>query len=233
MNKFFLHFASWASFAVLSLIGFGLKAQEINYGIKIGTNINQFKSSQAQWVARQWTPRPVVGLYLQSHHETSGFFLQQEVLFSQKSGRLAFVNNQNEQNPTTGINTPQGQEINRTIHFIDVPLIIGKEFFDQKAAFYAGTMISYPIFAQQQGGMTKDDAHYNTQVLNTLIVYQLGLQLKVRKKMRLDIRYERNLGSLGFVLPSGHRVDDQMHNIQVALQWDIFSDREDIFRFDK
>ncbi|HAS41189.1 MAG TPA: hypothetical protein DCS93_11960 [Microscillaceae bacterium] len=233
MNKFFLHFIGWVCLTGLSMISFALQAQEINYGIKVGTNINQFKSPHAQWASRQWTPRPVVGMYLQSHHETSGFFIQQEVLFSQKSGRLALVNHQEGQNQTIGGNVQPSQEIRRTIHFIDVPLIIGKEIFDQKAALYAGTMISYPIFAQQQGGTPEDDAHYNPQVLNTLIVYQLGLQLKVGKKMRLDIRYERNLWNLGFVLPSGHRVDDQMHNIQVALQWDLFSDREDVFQFNK
>ncbi|OJJ22782.1 hypothetical protein BKI52_00065 [marine bacterium AO1-C] len=233
MNKFFSRLTGWACFASLSMLSLGLQAQELNYGVKVGTNINQFKSPHAQWAAQQWTPRPVVGLYLQSHYETSGFFVQQEVLFSQKSGKLTFVTNQNEQNQTTNNQALQGQKISRTIHFIDVPLIIGKEIFGQKAALYAGTMISYPIFAQQRGGLAEDNARYNTQVLNTLIVYQLGLQLKVSKKMRLDVRYERNLWNVGFVLPSGHRVDDQMHNIQVALQWDLFSDREDIFHFAK
>lgn len=231
MNKFFLHFTSWMYVIGLSIVSLGLQAQELNYGIKVGTNINQFKSPQTQWVARQWTPRPVLGLYLQSHHETSGFFLQQEVLFSQKSGKLVFSNNQSEQNQTTAAQFQPGQEIRRTIHFIDVPLIIGKEIFDQKAAIYVGTMISYPIFAQQTGGLAQDNARYDTQVLNTLMMYQLGVQFKVAKKMRLDIRYERNLWNVGFMLPSGQRVDDQLHNIQVALQWDIFSQREDIFHF--
>ena len=216
---------------MLLSISINLQAQELNYGLKLGTNINQFRSPHAQWVSKQWTPRPVVGMYLQSHHETTGFFLQQEILLSQKTGRLTFITNNTEQN-SGSLQTPsQGQQIQRTIQFIEVPLIFGKEIFDQRAAIYVGTMISYPIFAQQKGGLPGDDIRYNTQTINTLLVYQFGVQLKIRKKMRLDIRYERNLWNVGFVLPSGQRIDDQMHNIQIVLQWDLFSEREDIFRF--
>lgn len=231
MNKFFSHLSGWGCFIVLLSLSINLQAQELNYGIKLGANINQFRSPHAQWASKQWTPRPVVGVYLQSHHETSGFFLQQEVLFSQKTGRLTFVNNGTEQSSGSQQTPFQGQQIQRTIQFIEVPLILGKEIFDQRAALYVGTMISYPIFAQQKGGLPGDDIRYNTQTINTLLVYQFGIQLKIRKKMRLDVRYERNLWNVGFVLPSGQRIDDQMHNIQVALQWDLFSEREDVFRF--
>lgn len=208
----------------------GVNAQDINYGIKAGSNLTQLRSKEPDWSSQKWLARPTVGMYLQAHNEVSRVFFQTEVLYSQKGGILTYGQSSNEQKQ--GVHAPRiGQEIRRSIHFLDVPVTIGMHLFEEKIALYTGSMISYPIYARQTGGLGEDDHWYSTQTLNTLLAFQFGLQIKLRKMMRLDIRYERNLGPIGFVLPSGQQVNDQMHNVQVTLQWDLFSDRENIFKF--
>lgn len=207
-----------------------INAQDINYGIKAGSNLTQLRSREPNWSSQKWLARPTIGMYLQAHNEASRVFFQTEMLYSQKGGALTYSQGNNEQKQ--GVLSPQvGQEIRRSIHFLDIPVTIGMHLFDEKIALYTGSMISYPIYARQTGGMGEDDRWYSTETLNTLLAFQFGLQIKLRKMMRLDIRYERNLGRMGFVLPSGQQVNDQMHNVQVTLQWDLFSDRENVFRF--
>lgn len=228
--------------AAVSLIGFiltffgiscvspNLQAQDINYGIKIGSNISQFHSQQTNMNTNQWAARPAVGLYLQAHSDFSNTFFQSELLFSQKSGIIR--DNQPVKSKFLIDISNTATKIHRSIHYLSIPFIVGTKTPDEKVATYIGAMISYPIYAQQRSD--RNNNHwYTTEVLNSVIMGQFGLQLKLRKMVRLDIRYEYSLWGVGMALSDKHQANDRIHNIQVAILWDLYSELDNIFRFQK
>ncbi len=184
-----------------------LKAQSENaveFGLKAGLNMNKLITSQTDWESDDLRLGFVTGAFLRINFEK--FFIQPELLISQKGGNLR-------------ARTQLGfTDFRRTIGSVDVPVLVGVKFL-KFMRLNVGPVLMFPIGGNQSEGDEEDN--YGSALKNTIAGYHAGIGIDI-KRVRLDLRYESNISRVAADLPNGQSGKDRISTFQVTFGYALF-----------
>ncbi len=117
-----------------------------------------------------------IGIFGRISTPITGFFVQPEIIFNQKGGKL-----------TNNITNNRIQLLN-----MDIPIIVGKNLFKNHVRIGLGPVFSFVLDAKEEVtlislGQTSSSKMEN--INKSLFAYQLGIGFNY-KKINLDLRYE-------------------------------------------
>ena len=179
---------------------------QVDFGLRAGLNSNRLIASQSGWKAEDLRIGFAGGAFLRL--KSNHFYLQPELIFSQKGGNLK---------PKDELGNVS--EIKRSINSLDVPIMVGASFLKDIFRANLGPVISFPINAKQDGGDNSGD--YQKSLKGATVGYQVGLGADIGR-LTLDFRYEGNLSKMGDSLPGGFKVDDRVSTFQLTAGFKIF-----------
>lgn len=175
---------------ILFVFGFqSMYAQMIDFGIKAGLNRSELSTNSAVITETNSATGIVAGAF--GRVGLLGFFVQPEVLFSQRKGAF--------QNPVNGT------AITTTLSYVDVPVLLGYKLLFFRG--YVGPNFQFLAGAKQEA--SPSDPNFSKDNFNSSVVgYQAGVGFDLLK-FNFDIRYDAGFGSLGkkVVSASGTPID--------------------------
>jgi len=165
----------------LVCINLFVQAQTIDFGVKAGLNRSELSSNLTTITNTNSATGIVAGAF--GRAGILGFFVQPEVLFSQRKG--AFQSGAN------------GTAITQTLSYIDVPILVGYKFLFFRAN--AGPSFQNLIVANRRtdGDPVNADPNFAKDKFNSSVIgYQAGIGLDLLK-LTFDIRYDGSFSDLG------------------------------------
>lgn len=167
-------------------------AQTFNLGAKAGLNFSQMNNTiPSSYSASSGATGITGGVF--GRVGFAGFFVQPEVLFSQRKG--AFTS------------SVDGTAVINTLSYIDIPVLVGYKI--AFARVNMGPNFQNLIAAKQKATDQAKDPNFNKENFNTTVVgYQVGVGVDLLK-LTLDVRYDGSFGKLGkeIINASGKKVD--------------------------
>ena len=140
------------------------------------------------------------GFYLKA--KILGFFVMPEIMYNQRGGDIHDIGT--------------GQNIgNNTVHYIDVPLLAGKQFF-KLFRVNGGPVLQYAL-ADSKTSIAGYDNH---SAVNTFVVgLQAGLGIDFLK-FSFDVRYDTNIsesGTVNMVAKAGTNLPDYNYSTRASM----------------
>lgn len=178
---------------LFSLIGLVIivNAQSIDMGLKGGLNFSKLSNNNINYSGTNSATGYVVGAY--GRVGLLGFFVQPELLFSQRKG--AFTSKVDQ---TAVVNT---------LSYIDVPILFGYKLLAARLNF--GPNFQFLVAANQKATAAARDQNFSKDNFNSSVVgYQAGIGVDL-SKLSLDLRYDGSFGNLGkeIITSSGQKVN--------------------------
>lgn len=168
-----------------------VKSQTLGFGLKAGLNFSEMTNHVPTLRGGEKATGFVGGAYARAG--ILGFFVQPEVLFSQRRG--AFTS------------TVDGTAVTNTLSYIDVPVLVGYKLLFARLNF--GPNFQFLTGAKQDANSASKDPNFSKSNYNSSAVgFQAGVGVDVMK-LSIDLRYDANFGSLGkeIVNSSGQNID--------------------------
>ncbi|MGD1840628.1 MAG: porin family protein [Thermonemataceae bacterium] len=189
---------------VVSMFVFSASQAQLSVGAKLGINVNQLIPSQDDLENDGFQYGVVAGGF--ARITISKFYLQPEILFSQKGANLQAEGNLS----SLG-------EIERNINSLDVPILIGYKFGQGIFRANLGPVLGFPISASEEG---VQGSRYEESVSGANIGYQIGVGLDI-SKLTIDLRYEGGLSGVGRdnyrIGGTEFKTDDRVSTFQLTV----------------
>lgn len=156
------------------------KSQEISFGARAGISRSSMVQHFADFANTDAITGFTGGFYLKA--KILGFFVMPEIMYNQRGNNIQGVGS-------------------NTIHYVDVPLLVGKQFF-KLFRVNGGPVLQYALASNQLNSSVYD----NKSTVNNFVV---GLQAGVGVdflKFSFDVRYDTNIsesGTVNFVSKTG------------------------------
>lgn len=167
-------------------------AQTFDLGAKAGLNFSQMNNTiPTSYSASSGATGITGGVFARAG--LLGFFVQPEVLFSQRKG--AFTS------------SADGTAVINTLTYIDIPVLVGYKI--AFARVNAGPNFQNLIGAKQKATDLAKDPNFSKDNFNASVVgYQVGVGVDLLK-LTLDVRYDGSFGKLGkeIINASGQKVN--------------------------
>jgi hypothetical protein len=190
--------------------GYDTEPQFIEFGLKAGFNFNLLAPAEDTWESRNRRIGIVTGIFAQINFDD--FFIQPELLLSQKGGKLrALVIGED--------GVERFEDLRRSISMVDIPVLAGIRLF-RVIRLKAGPSFSFPSGGKQN--KLDDNNEYANSLRSFVITYQAGIGVDIRHT-RIDFRYIGNFTKIGRSLPSsGIRTDDRLDTFQITFGYQLF-----------
>ncbi len=189
---------------------YDVEPQFIEFGLKAGFNFNLLAPAEDTWESRNRRMGIATGVFAQINFED--FFIQPELLLSQKGGKLRA--------PVIGEDgIERFEDLRRSISMVDIPVLAGIRLL-RVIRLKAGPSFSFPSGGRQN--KLDDNNEYANSLRSFAITYQAGIGVDVRHT-RIDFRYIGNFTKIGRSLPSsGIRTDDRIDTFQITFGYQLF-----------
>ncbi len=156
------------------------QAQTLDFGLKAGLNFSELSNDMSSmYSANSGATGFVGGVY--SRVGILGFYVQPEVLYSQRKG--AHTSN------------VDGTAVINTLSYVDVPVLFGYKLLF--ARINVGPSFQFLMSANQKASDAAMDPNFSEDNFNKSVVgYQAGVGIDL-SRLSLDLRYDGGLNSLG------------------------------------
>ncbi|MFI5222066.1 MAG: outer membrane beta-barrel protein [Bacteroidia bacterium] len=149
------------------------KSQELDFGMRAGITRSSMVQNFADFGNSSAMTGFTGGFYLKA--KILGFFVMPEIVYNKRGGSIQGIGD-------------------LTTHYIDVPLLVGKQFFGILRV-NGGPVLQYAIANDQ---VSNKDYVNNSSINNFVVGLQAGVGVDIWK-LSFDIRYDTNISSSGTV----------------------------------
>jgi len=157
----------------LLIVFFQAKSQEISFGARAGISRSSMVQHFADFANTDAITGFTGGFYLKA--KLLGFFVMPEIMYNQRGNDIQNVGS-------------------NTIHYIDVPLLAGKQFF-KVLRVNGGPVLQYALASNQ----LNSSLYNNNSTINSFVVgLQAGVGIDLFK-FSFDVRYDTNISESGTV----------------------------------
>jgi hypothetical protein len=158
---------------------FAAYSQTLGFGAKAGLNFSKLSNNVNTMRGSENATGFVGGVFARAG--LLGFFVQPEVLYSQRKG--AFTSN------------ADSTAVTNTLSYIDVPVLVGYKLLFARINF--GPNFQFLVNARQDANSASKDPNFSKDNFKSSAVgFQAGIGVDLMK-LSLDLRYDGNFGSLG------------------------------------
>jgi hypothetical protein len=158
---------------------FAAKSQKLGFGVKAGLNFSKLSNDVSTMRGGENATGFVGGVF--GRASFLGFFVQPEVLFSQRKG--SFTSN------------VDSTAVTNTLSYIDIPVMVGYKLAFLR--FNAGPNFQFLTGAKQKSNDASKDPNFSKDNFNSSAVgFQAGLGIDLLK-LSIDLRYDGCIGNLG------------------------------------
>ena len=176
------------------------KSQELSFGARAGISRSSVVQHFADFSNTDAINGFTGGFYLKA--KILGFFVMPEIMYNQRGGDIHDIGT--------------GQNIgNNTIHYIDVPLLVGKQFFSLLRV-NGGPVLQYAL----AGNQVSNSSYYNNSTINSFVVgLQAGVGVDVLK-FSFDVRYDTNIsesGTVNMIAKAGTNLPDYNYSNRASM----------------
>jgi Outer membrane protein beta-barrel domain len=157
----------------LMIVFIQAKSQEISFGARAGITRSSMVQHFADFANTDAITGLTGGVYLKA--KFLGFFVMPELVYNQRGNDIHNVGS-------------------NTIHYIDVPLLAGKQFF-KIFRINGGPVLQYALASNQ----LNNSLYTNNSTANSFVVgLQAGVGIDILK-FSFDIRYDTNISESGTI----------------------------------
>jgi hypothetical protein len=157
----------------LRIVFFQAKSQEISFGARAGMTRSSMVQHFADFANTDAITGFTGGVYLKA--KILGFFVMPELMYNQRGNDIQNVGS-------------------NTIHYIDVPILFGKQFF-KLFRVNGGPVLQYALASSQINSSLYNN---NSTVNNFVVGLQAGVGIDILK-FSFDVRYDTNISESGTV----------------------------------
>ena len=187
------------SFLLIS--NFKVKAQEINYGIKAGSNYSNFKTSNTGRLDFEYKFLYHAGIYAEVSINEK-LKIQPELLYSAQGSKV-FLDESDliggSSNPGDPIISGSKSELKYSFNYLLLPIMLEFNFY--KGLFIAAGPQSGYLISSKQELIDNSNSYYTSQDFNGdfkkfTIDFNFGIGYKFKNGMNVNVRYSLGLNNI-------------------------------------